>query len=81
VCARFPGSVRRECLDHPLALGERHLARVLREDVASCNRARPQQGRGHALPEPSADESRSRTGPIRTIPVLGGLHHTDHRAA
>ncbi len=31
VCERFLGSVRRECLDHLLILGERHLARVLRE--------------------------------------------------
>jgi len=79
--ARFLGSVRRACRDHPLVRGARHLARVLRECGAYGNRARPQQGLGHALPEPSADESRSRTGPIGTMPVLGGLHHTYHRAA
>ncbi len=81
VCERFLGSVRRECLDHLLVLGERHLARMLREYVAYYNRARPHQGLGQALPEPSADESGPRSGPIHAVSVLGGLHHTYHRAA
>jgi len=81
VCERFLGSVRRECLDHVLILGERYLARMMREYVAYYNRARPHQGLGQVLPEPSAEESGSRTGPIRARPVLGGLHHTYHRAA
>jgi len=80
-CERFLGSVRRECLDHLLVLGERHLARVLREYVAYFNRARPHQGLSQALPEPPADESGRHTGPIRAVPVLGGLHHTYRRAA
>jgi len=33
VCGRFLGSVRRECLDHLLILGEAHLRRALRADV------------------------------------------------
>jgi transposase InsO family protein len=81
VCERFLGSVRRECLDHVLVLGERHLARVLREYVAYFNRARPHQGLGHALPEPPAVTQGNDAGPIRAMPVLGGLHHTYQRAA
>jgi len=80
-CERFLGSARRECLDHLVVFGERHLARVLREYVAYFNRARPHQGLGQALPEPSAEDTGSRSGPIRAVPVLGGLHHTYHRAA
>ncbi len=33
ICERFLGSVRRECLDHSLVLGEGHLHRVIREYV------------------------------------------------
>jgi len=81
VCERFLGSVRRECLDHLLVLGERHLHRVLREYVAYFNRARPHQALGQALPEPSPWAEGRRAGPIRAVPVLGGLHHTYQRAA
>jgi putative transposase len=80
-CERFLGSMRRECLDHVLILGERHLACVLREYVAYFNRARPHQGLGQVLPEPPAPESRRVGGLIRAVPALGGLHHTYQRVA
>jgi hypothetical protein len=54
VCERFLGSVRRECVDHTLILGERHLSRVLSECVGYFNRARPHQGIGQRTPLPSA---------------------------
>ncbi len=81
VCERFLGTVRRECLDHLFILGERHLARVLREYVAYFNRARPHQGLGQTMPEPSPGDEGRPAGPIRAVPVLGGLHHTYERAA
>jgi transposase InsO family protein len=81
VCERFLGSVRRECLDHVLILGERQLARVLREYTAFFNRARPHQGLNQAVPEPLPGEPGHGAGPIRALPVLGGLHHTYQRAA
>jgi len=81
LCERFLGSVRRECLDHLLALGERQLTRVLREYVAYFNRDRPHQGLGQATPEPPPEESKCQTGPIVAVPVLGGLHHTYRHAA
>jgi len=49
-CKRFLGSVRRECLDHVLALGEAHLRRVLRAYAAYFNWARPHRGIGQAIP-------------------------------
>ena len=82
-CERFLGSVRRECLDHLLILGERHLRRALREYVAYFNRARPHQGLAQRIPgHKKADTARSsRHGVVRALPVLGGLHHTYERAA
>ena len=73
-------SVRRECLDHILVLGERHLSRVLREYVAYFNGARPHQGLSHATPEPSSGATDNGEGPVRAVPVLGGLHHDYRRA-
>jgi len=79
-CERFLGSARRECLDHVLVLGERHLRRVLHEHVAYFNQERPHQGIGQATPEPPPAAMRNRAGPVRARPVLGGLHHSYQRA-
>ncbi len=83
LCERFLGSVRRECLDHLVVLGEAHLRRVLREYVAYFNTARPHQGLQQLVPEPPGVHAlRSGVvGPVRALPVLGGLHHTYQRAA
>ena len=81
VCERFLGSVRRECLDHLLLLGERHLSRVLREYATYFNRDRPHQGLGQATPEPLPGGQGDREGRVHAVPVLGGLHHTYRRAA
>ena len=82
-CERFLGSVRRECLDHLLILGEHHLRRVLREYVAYFNRARPHQGLGQAIPARflAAERHDGGTGRVIAFPVLGGLHHDYRRAA
>jgi transposase InsO family protein len=53
-CERFLGSVRRECLDQLLVLGEAHLRRVLREYVAYFNTMRPHQGLQQRIPDPAA---------------------------
>jgi len=81
VCARFLGRVRRACLDHVLVRGERQLSRVLREYVASCNRARPHQGLGQGRPASPPEELARHADPISVLPVLGGVHHTYRRAA
>jgi len=82
-CERFLGSVRRECLDHILVLGEAHLRCVLREYVAYFNQDRPHQGlRQHTPGDATASPVQAgRAGSVRAFPVLGGLHHVYWRAA
>ncbi len=81
VCERFLGSVRRECLDHVIILGEDHLRAVLAEYVAYFNGSRPHQGLAQRIPTPSSAICSSAGGRIVALPVLGGLHHEYRRAA
>jgi putative transposase len=82
-CERFLGSVRRECLDHLLILGEGQLRRVLREYVRYFNDDRPHQGLAQQVPNGSRQvPTRAAAGSsVRAIPILGGLHHAYARAA
>ncbi|MEO8902608.1 MAG: integrase core domain-containing protein [Polyangiaceae bacterium] len=81
VCERFLGSVRRECLDQVLILGQRHRLQVLQEhafDYFNC--ARPHQGIAQQVPIPSNSTSYSAGANVLAMPVLGGLHN-DYRVA
>ena len=81
LCERFLGSVRRECLDHVLILGETHLRRALRAYVTYFNGVRPHQGIARQAPAGVAQDVPGTRGPIHATPVLGGLHHPYQRAA
>ncbi|MFH0903122.1 MAG: integrase core domain-containing protein [Pseudomonadota bacterium] len=81
IVERFFGSLRRECLDHILILGERHLRRVLREYVTYFNEGRPHQGIAQAIPKATANDNIVAVGDIVARPILGGLHHDYRRAA
>ncbi len=82
ICERFLGSVRRECLDHLLILGEAHLRRALREYVQYFNDARPHQGIQQRIPTSSEPAHLIQGhGAVRAIPILGGLHHDYRRVA
>jgi transposase InsO family protein len=83
-CERLIGTIRRECLDWVIPLGEKHLRRILREWVAHYNRGRPHASLGPGVPEatierlPSRKNQRHELPPdcrMRTKDVLGGLHH------
>jgi transposase InsO family protein len=69
---RLVGSIRRECLDHIIALGEAHLRRILKTYVSYYNGVRT-----HLSLKKDAPFSRSieRVGRVASIPILGGLHH------
>ena len=76
---RWIRSVREECLDKLLILGEQHLQRVLTSYVAYYNGARPHQGIDQQGPVPLA--SMARDGPIERRDLLGGVLHDYYRRA
>jgi transposase InsO family protein len=78
VAERLIGTLRRERLDHLVVINERHLQAVLAAFAAYDNRERPHRTLGLETPHPA---TRSRNGPIRASPVLGGLHHVYRRVA
>ena len=63
-------TLRRDCLDHVLIFGERHLRRVLTS--VYYNETRTHLGLGKDAPLGRAVE---RFGTVAAIPVLCGLHH------
>jgi transposase InsO family protein len=69
---RLIGSIRRECVDHFVVLGEAHLRRILRAYAGYYNNIRT-----HRSLDKDAPVSRpvQRTGIIRSNSILGGLHH------
>jgi len=75
---RFIGSLRRECLDHVIALDERQLLRTVRSYVAHYNKSRTHLSLGKDPPEPRAVQAAD-AGEIVAIPEVGGLHHRYER--
>ena len=71
-CERLIGSIRRECLDHVVVLGERHPRHVLLSYLGYYNRARTHLALCKDAPISRATQS---AGTIRSTPILGGLHH------
>jgi hypothetical protein len=69
---RLIGTLRRECLDHVLIVGERHLRRMLASYSSYYN-----ESRTHLALEKDAPLRRTiqRCGAIITTPILFGLHH------
>jgi putative transposase len=82
---RFVQTLRNECLDHFLILGEKHLAHIVKEFVTYYNENRPHQGKGNRpLPDADTDEPPIRTfpsGEVKCRERLGGLLKHYYRAA
>jgi transposase InsO family protein len=77
---RMIGSIRRECLDHIIALDERHLRRILKSYFAYYNQARTHLALNKDAPIPRPIASAS-AGQVVAIPEVGGLHHRYERLA
>ena len=69
---RLIGSIRRECLDHVVVFGERHLRHVLLLYMEYYNNARTHLSLNKDAPVPRAAQA---AGRILPTPILGGLHH------
>jgi transposase InsO family protein len=69
---RLIGSIRRECLDHFIVFGERHLRHVLRSYAEYYNAVRTHLS---LAKDPPMARSVQAVGSIVPLPVLGGLHH------
>ena len=79
-CERLIGSVRRECLDHVIILGERHLRRIMASYVDYYNHSRLHLSVDRDAPVPRRPGARTE-GEIIAIPQVGGLHHRYERCA
>jgi putative transposase len=79
IAERWVRSIRAECLDHLLIVGEAHLRQVLTTYVAYYNRARPHQGLGQRTP--AGPDCRGEQGSIRRRDQLGGLLREYYREA
>lgn len=77
---RLVGSIRRECLDHVIVLGERHLRRILRSYIHYYL-----ESRTHLSLAKDAPASRSieppEVGKVVELTQVGGLHHRYERRA
>ena len=77
---RLIGSIRRECLNHVLVLGERHLRRTLARYFAYYHRARTHLSLDKDAPHGRPIE-RPELGRVIPIREVGGLHHRYVRRA
>jgi putative transposase len=76
---RFVRSIKQECLDRMILIGERHFRRAVAEFVAHYHHERNHQGLDNRLID--GEPSEPREGRIRRRPRLGGLLNYYERAA
>jgi transposase InsO family protein len=69
---RLIGSIRRECVDHIIVLGEEHLRRILKNYAAYYNSVRTHRSLHKDVPMYRPVQ---RSGAISSQDILGGLHH------
>lgn len=70
-CERLIGSIRRECLDHIVIVGEQHLRQILLSYLNYYNGARTHLALSKDAPISRTVQS---IGTIRSTPILGAMH-------
>jgi putative transposase len=78
---RFVRTVRQYCLDHLLAISQRHLEALLAEYVCHYNEARPHRGLDLDRPLPRPATSTAGNGKVIRRALLGGIVHEYECAA
>jgi putative transposase len=80
-CAeRVIGTLRPECLDHVVVLGEAHLRRIMRRCLRYYHETRSHLALGKDAPVPRPVQPPER-GKVIEIPEAGGLHHPHEKRA
>jgi putative transposase len=77
---RLIGSIRRECLDHAIVLGQKHLRHMLISYFEYYDRSRTHLSLGKDAPEPRPVQP-PEWGEVIQLPLVGGLHHRYQRRA
>jgi putative transposase len=78
---RFVRTIRNECLDWLIILGQRHLEQTLRIYTTHYNRERPHRARELRPPQPNRHAEPASTDTIERRDLLGGLIHEYHATA
>ncbi len=82
VAERWVGSIRRELLDHVIVMNERHLRRLVRDDVRYYNEDRTHLALAKQTPIMRPDALHvPASAKVVALPRLGGLHHRYEIAA
>jgi putative transposase len=76
---RLVGTLRRDCIDHVIVVGENHLRRILRDYLVFHN-CRTHLSLEKDSPQPRMVEPPDQ-GKIVAFPMVGGLHHRYSRLA
>ena len=79
VCYRFIRSIKEECLNRVIPLGEHHLRRTIADFVAHYHGERNHQGISNELIQPLGRTSGG--GPVRCRRRMGGLLNYYYRVA
>ncbi len=77
---RLVGSIRRECSDHVIVLGEKPLRRILRSYFDYYGKSRTHLSLAKDRPELRRIQPMD-SGRIVALPQVGGLHHRSERCA